>query len=229
MARVQYGTIVTEIKGKNQGHVFQGGNVGFVLRSKGYTPGISSQARNQANTYLTTQSSRWRLLTDAQRNAWGALAPDWLFYNKFGAAYQGNGFQIFNSYNTNLLNLTQPTVDDPGAVRSAADPGTVDFDWGDTNGARVTFGNTGTANQYMLLFAAAPASAGRNSNHARYRLIDAVDINGQDTIIFTSDYTAIFATPDYGQRITIKCVFFDIRFPYPFFPSIRTTLRSVTP
>lgn len=229
MARVQYGTIVTEIKGKNQGHVFQGGNVGFVLRSKGYTPGISTQARNQANTYLTTQSSRWKLLTDSQRSAWASIAPNWLFYNRFGASYQGNGFQIFNSYNTNLLNLTQPVVNSPGAVRSAADPGSVDFDWGNTHGARITFGNDGTANQYMLLFAAAPASAGRNSNHARYRLIAAVDINGLGDVIFTSEYTDIFPTPVIGQRIIVKCVFFDIRFPYPFFPSIRTTIRSVSP
>lgn len=226
MARVQYGTIVTEIKGKNQGHVFQGGNVGFVLRSKGYTPGISSRARNQANSNLTSQASAWRDLTDSQRDAWAAIAPDWLFYNKFGQAYQGNGFQIFCSYNTNLITLTFPPVSTPGAVASPTNPNTVDWEWTNADPAFLVLGNTPVSYDAIAVFAAAPASAGRNSNHARYRLLFAGGIDGIEDFSLQSDYEAIFPAPQMGQRITIKAIFYNLNFPYPFYPSIRSTIRT---
>lgn len=224
MARVQYGTIVTEIKGKNQGHVFQGGNVGFVLRSKGYTPGIGSTQRRKANANLSLFATLWRTLTGGQRTAWNALAPNWLFVNKFGQSYQGSGFQIFCSYNGYYNTINQAHVTSPGAPSA---PPTLDFfslafslagtlDWEDSN--------SGDPGDYVSFYASAPVSPGRNKNHARYKLIATLPSDGAPSYDLTTAYTSVFGIPNIGQQIIIKQVSLRTTYPYPYYPTVESCI-----
>jgi hypothetical protein len=224
MARVQYGTIVTEIKGKNQGHVFQGGNVGFVLRSKGYTKGISSQQRSTANSIISLNASLWRKLSDAQRTLWNNLAPNWLFVNKFGQTYQGNGFQIFCAYNGYYNTINQAHVNVPGTPSAppTLGPSTLTFSlatvlqWSDSN--------SGDAGDYVSFYASAPVSAGRNTNHARYKLLKNTPSDGSPDYDLTSEYEAMYGTPHIGQRVIIKQISLRTSYPYPYYPTILSCL-----
>ncbi len=224
MARVQYGSIVIEIKGKNQGHVFQGGNVGFVLRSKGYTPGIGSAARQGANLTIADNASRWRTLSDSDRDAWSAIAADWLFINKFGVPYQGSGFQIYCSYNGNLKNLGISPVDVPGAVDSPEDPGLQTLTIPGAGDIVYERENEGTSADQFNLFATAPYSAGRNNNHLRYRKITGGILTGITTIGFHAPYVAIFPQYQSGQKVSIKVITYKTSFPYAFYTVVLTAI-----
>lgn len=226
MARVQYGTIVTEIKGKNQGHVFQGGNVGFVLRSKGYTKGIGSNTRKAANNVLASNASRWRDLTDGQRAQWSALAPDWLFYNKFGAAYQGSGFQIFCSYTGNAQQLLNFGVTAPNPVASPTDPGTMSVESFNDGTLNVAWVTGFVAPTWITVFAAAPMSAGRNTNHPRVKFIARFEGNGDMALDIYAAFVAMYGVPQLGQRIVVTVKVFNFNFPYPFFVQNLTTITT---
>ena len=224
MARVQYGTIITEIKGKVQGQVFQGGNVGFVLRNKGYTKGISTEARVRANAAISANASEWRNLSNVERSAWGALAPDWLFYNKFGAAYQGSGFQIFNSYNGYLKAMNQAAVSTPGAVSSPTDPGSCFVEAYESDPIVFIRSTAGLSTERFSIFAAAPMSPGRNINNIRFQLLSYFQGNTALSTDITTIYKQKFGNISVGQRITLRAVFHKVSFPYPFYAQNVTTL-----
>ncbi len=226
MARVQYGVIVTELKGKIQGQVFQGGNVGYVLRNKGYVPGVPTTARKFANSRLAANAAAWRSLTDADRTEWANLAPDWIFYNKFGASYQGTGYQIFNSYNTYLANLALSTVSTPGAVSSPTDPGLMEMFTDGVGSLLFERENNGLITEKIAVFGAAPMSAGRNTNNVRFIKIANFAGNTGVSIDFFSNYIQFFPVYAAGQRITIRVVFHLGSFPYPFFATNLTCIAQ---
>ncbi len=224
MARVQYGVIVTELKGKIQGQVFQGGNVGFVLRNKGYTPGISTSQRQSANALLVSQATAWRLLNDTQRAAWAAIVSAWTFTDKFGNSYQGSPFQVFVSYNSTLLSLSQPAVSVPGSPVTPTDPGTVTVAFDDGPDYSIDWVNSGSTNDCLAAFISVPISPGRNLNHLRLIKSYGDSINGVNGIGADAAFVAKFGELPLGATVGVKYAFYDKRFPRPFFGA---TVRTV--
>lgn len=224
MAKVQYGTIVTEIKGKNQGHVFQGGNVGFILRSKGYTKGISSNDRAAANSTIVQAATRWRTLTDAQRTAWAGLIPTWLFINAFGVAYQGSAYQVFNSYNGWLFTADQTFRLSPTTPSTPPPLNFSSLTWSLASGLIWEDSDSGDPNDLVAFYASAPVSAGRNTNHARLMWLDTRPSNGSPVYDLTTVYESFFGTPQIGQRVIIKQVSLRLSYPYPYYPTTQSCI-----
>lgn len=224
MARVQYGSIVTELKGKVAGQVFQGGNVGFVLRNKGYTPGISSTKRQAANRNLVANTSTWRDLSDSDRAAWAAGAPNWLFTDKFGNTYVGSGFQMHNAYNSILLSLGLPTVSVPGVVAAPNDPGTAVIVCKSNGYSSVTWDNPGGTDDYIAVFASASQSAGRNINNVRFKRLYYLHIDGDDAINDYLSYIAAWGLPQLGSTVVFKVVYYNSTFPYGYYTQIVSTV-----
>ncbi len=216
MARVQYGSIVTEIKGKVQGQVFQGGNVGYVLRNKGYTPGFTSNSRQTALNSMTSQTTRWRNLSDANRAAWAAITASWPFINKFGASYSGSGFQVFTSYNSNLLSIGLPAVNTPSAIFTPTNPGVVDLvcesDSTDVS-LLVDWENAGGANDYLVILASPAFSPGRNGNFIPLKKVFGGSINALTDVDAGATYKTLFGIPAVGAKVKIVAYFRDGRWP----------------
>lgn len=204
MARVQYGTIVTEVKGKVQGQVFQGGNVGFVLRNKGYTKGLSSPARSGANINLSSIASAWRSLSDSERQEWQDIVSLWIFYNRFGAAYEGTGYQVFNAYNILAIPYNGYLYLFPEAQEAAVDPGvkvlTITFPFT----LVFSFDNALTNSNFIRVYASAPVSQGRNTNHPRLKFIGFLYTDAVDSFDITAMYLAVYRAPYLGERIIIR-------------------------
>jgi hypothetical protein len=224
MARVQYGTIITEIKGKVQGQVLQGGNVGFVLRNKGYTKGIASSERQVANTVLSANAARWRTLSDANRDAWAAITGDWIFYNKFGAAYEGSGYQVYNAYNGILTSNGISAATVPGSVASPINPGPQY--WTLISGSNFEYERDveGTSADQISFFATAPYSAGRNNNHLRYKKIYNTVATGITTVNLYTAYRTLFPQPIAGQKVSLRVKTWKTTFPYPLYDVILTAI-----
>ncbi len=224
MAKVQYGALITEIKGSIGGSVFQGGNVGNVLRNKGYTPGISSLQRQAATSALSTQASAWKSLTDVQRGQWAAIVASWPFTDKFGNAYQGSAFQVFVAYNSVLISLQQPTVLVPGAPVVPTDPGVVVVDFDSSPTFNITWDNAGGANDCFSAFISPPISAGRNLNHLRLIKGYGDGINATSGVDVSNGWVAKYGNPLTGTRVGVKYAFFDKRFPRPYFGATVATV-----
>lgn len=120
MASVRYGAFITEMRGSVGGSTFKGSKYGPVCQTK--EEAIASSAKLtkadagrlfQPTKIIAEVSGLWRLLTDAQRAAWNAAAPNWPALNRFGDTYTPSGFQVFMKLNAQLANLTGVTLGDP--------------------------------------------------------------------------------------------------------------------
>lgn len=215
MAKVRYGSIVTEIKGGIAGQVFQGGNVGFVLRSKGYTPGISNVRRQSATRTLSTVTSAWRSLSDSNRAAWEALALTWPFVDKFGNTYYGSGYQVFVSYNNALVAMEEDIVNTPAAFVMPTDPGTITLNTLTTAAMAIDVPNLDLLADNLQIFASAPVSAGRNGNNIRMNFIDSFDYSIPGPFSLFTKYQSVYGAYHTGAKVFFKAVVRNLDYPFP--------------
>lgn len=113
MAKVLFTAIVAEMRNKLNGNVFSKNRGGNYLRNKvtPVNPNTSFQAAQRAN--LGAQSSGWRDLTQAQRDAWIAAAQNFPYTDIFGSVKILSGQQLYVKLNTNLINAGQSAITSP--------------------------------------------------------------------------------------------------------------------
>lgn len=112
MAVVKMGAIVTDIKGKLGGHVFQGTLGGSTMRTKfkggksladtvkragDPIPGIDITV----NQLFAGVSANWKNTSPEEKASWDALKKSWTFTNKFGDVVQRSGNAIYTAANIN--------------------------------------------------------------------------------------------------------------------------------
>jgi hypothetical protein len=224
MARVQYGTIVTALKGNIAGQTFQNGHVSKVLRNKGYRKGKSSFARQAQLSVLMQATSAWRNLTVSQRDVWNGLSGVWPFTDKFGNIYYGTGYQRFVAENTALILIGEAMLTAPDLPLSANNPISFSPSYSLTGGGQIEWSGTIAISQMLQIFASAPCSPSRNGNNVKYRLIDTEDMIGSSNIDFDPYYTAIYGVPPLGSCIYIKLAIRTPQFPIIQYP---TKLRTI--
>lgn len=139
MASVKYGGIVTEIKGKLGGTVFQksksGGtakNKGMHGKAKGFGRSTNSQtfgdATQKNQKRFASITKMWQALSSVQKSNWSSLATSWTFKNKFGEVYTASGYQVFCAANLNLGILGLPYIQDAPLVHPGVE---IDYTFGD--------------------------------------------------------------------------------------------------
>lgn len=102
MAVLQYGAIVTEIKGSLGGHTFKKQGSSFVIQMK--SPGFSKskQLLNPALGYAGFIFQQWIQLPDTSKEAWNNEALLVTFKDKFGNDVSISGRDLFSKLNLQL-------------------------------------------------------------------------------------------------------------------------------
>ena len=215
MASVKYGAIITELKGKVGGQVFQGGNVGYVLRNKGYTPGISSTVRQVANSNLIANTKGWRNLTLVQQNDFNSRSVDWPFTDKYGNTYTGSGYQFFNALNTNLFNVAGTRATSVPVLTSATNYGTFTGSWSLAGNLRISWTSATIPADIITFFGSPSISAGRNGGNAPYKFIYNLASTGDTHYDLQLLYQTIASLPAVGSVVMIKVITRNSTWPYP--------------
>jgi hypothetical protein len=102
MALVKYGTIVTEIKGKVGGQVFQRCGQSLSMRNTGPRIYTQSQQKSLSMNVMSQVSSQWRGLTTAQKTNWYNVASSYPTFDKFGNPIVLSGYQLFIMLNKRM-------------------------------------------------------------------------------------------------------------------------------
>ncbi len=213
MALAKYGVIITELKGKIGGQVFQGGNGTPIVRNNKRTKGNPSRSRQDATNTLQSVTGLWRNLSDPDKATWESLRAAWSFTNRFGDTYIGSAFQVFTSYNLSLLSIGETVVSTPHVAAEAQDPGFDGFS-ADTSGAfPVTWENGLDGTTAVKFFASPCYSPGRGNNNIRWAFMkfNANVSDAEDNI--GSQWEAVYGTPLIGSRIFIRCVAVNLNYP----------------
>ena len=179
-------------------------------KSKPTNPRTFFQAGQRAIFGAISQA--WRSLSQAQRNAWDAAAPDFKYQNRLGDSKTLSGFAIHQQLNANLLLIGQGAISSPpipqemsspvsaaGNVSAAADEITV----------RATFVGQEEASTTVAIYASPHLSQGVKNASNRYRFLTAVPASALTTPTgkdITSEYTYRFGMPPVGSKVAFRLV-----------------------
>lgn len=113
MARVKFGSVVTEGHGSLGGHTFQSSPSGSVLRTKPINKGRPSFAQSLIRSYNPQLQAGWRALSDAQRDIWSRFAVTHQVNNKNGDPHPLSGHSLWMKYNFECISRGCPFITDP--------------------------------------------------------------------------------------------------------------------
>jgi len=213
MALVKYGALITEIKGKVNGQVFQGGNAGFVLRNKNSRPGNDSLSRSAATNLMSQVAGSWRYLSPAERLAWSTAAENWLFVNRYGETYTGSGYQMYCAYNRRLIQRGQSMVLVPVVPETGTDPLAIQLDVAASNFVITWDQNPGASSYYNVYATRLYAASQRQFNRPFYFLGTVTGETGDFDCM--APWVAKFGSWLFDYGISVKVVSADILFPKP--------------
>lgn len=121
MAKIKFGMMMTDARGKLGGQVFSKNRSGSYVRTKvtPVNPQTSFQQSNRA--LLGSISSNWSSLTSDQRNAWNGAVENWQKTNVFGDLTKPTGKNLFTGLNKNRVTHY------PALAIEVMPPGKVEF------------------------------------------------------------------------------------------------------
>ena len=207
MARIKFGMMMTDARGKLGGHVFTKAKSGATIRTKVTPLNPKTSAQSEARSTLGANSQAWRMLTENQRLAWNSASQAVSKTNAFGDTYFPSGKNYFTAVNNNLRNIgAGPLLDPPALVEM---PGLtsveVDFD--------IVAEQLDIAPNYigidsdifLVCNATSGQSAGRYNFSGKYRKFDGFTLSGlpSNTLIFDS-YVSKFGLPSAGQKVSFE-------------------------
>lgn len=212
MAIVKYGAIITSIKGKIGGTVFQTGRSGGVAKNlnrhvaqqKGGV-GQAGDAYEQAKTNFSVVTKSWSKATDVNRSSWSALLGIWTFINKFGDVYNGSAFQIFTACNINLRTLELPEITTAPVYNAANDLGLTFDDFSLAGTWNRTTTNAAAAGQYRVAYFSKPVSPTTPASKAKLQKVSVALVPAPGVFDLKSDYVAWLGyTPPLGSIFYVR-------------------------
>lgn len=204
MAVVKYGAIVTEIKGKIGGTVFQAGKSSYVMRNNAFGGGRKSLRWQEIKQIFARVATNWRTLTSGQKASWLASTPDYPATNKFGDTYTPSAYQLYCTLNNNRIQIGLSMLTTPVAPVAEQDISPVTFVETDPDNYDLSFTATGSNQYEVQIFASNPVSQGVESIPSR--LIYLAHINGTTSTPYNLKSTLVDAFGEIkdGSRIWLR-------------------------
>jgi len=204
--KVQLGDIVTDMRVKSGGMVYQRGRYGLIKRTKVSPVNPQSTEQQTQRGTFSGNSSAWRDLTEAERNSWIAGAADFPYSDIFGNRQVLSGNSLFVKLNTVLVNLGQSALSScPSAI--AVDPVLISSLAGDESAhtLALAFTDTPIPAGFKLVVEATPQlSAGVNFFKNKYKILARVDAGGTSPQALGTAYEAMFGTLTAGKKIAVR-------------------------
>lgn len=207
MAKIKFGMMMTDARGKLGGQVFSKNRGGAYVRTKVTPSNPRTLTQMESRSALGVTSSAWNGLTDSQRASWNSAVDEFKRTDIFGDLKTPSGKNLFVRLNKNLLGVGALIIDNaPVKVEIPAMNATaVTFDPGV---GTVNFANflSVPAGMHLQVSATPILSAGISYVKNKLRVIDIQNAGAITPATIGAAYLARFGTPDLGAN-----VYFQIR------------------
>lgn len=210
MARVQFGGIVTGLRGKVGGSVFSNNGSGPTYGTK-TTATKAGPKKSLQSSYIANASTAWRNLSAGNRSAYDAYASTQPRTDSLGRTYYLTGFQMWCGLNAGLRAIGQPaltTFVDPTLVVNQLNPLGFNFlEFSLTNDivVDVTPGSL-NVNTFVNVFASRSVSAGKKTVSGAYKLLKSFPDSTVTPQISLAEYVALYGAVALGNTIFFKIV-----------------------
>lgn len=199
MAKIKWGMVVVDGRGKLGGQVFSKNRSGAIIRTK-VTPSNGNTVRQSfIRALLASISQAWSTLEPGIRAGFNAAVSDWSTTDIFGDARNPTGKNLYSRLNLNLENSGQAQVTSvPVKIEVPILEGStvsIDVDTMTLTDA------VNTASGVVVVSATAPQSAGTSFFKGKYRQIGFYPGTAIATADFWDNYVAKFGTPETSANI----------------------------
>lgn len=197
MAKIKFGMMMTDARGKLGGQVFSKNRAGAYVRTKvtPVNPRTSFQMANRA--ILGNLSASWSGLTDEQRTKWNSAVEDWKKTDIFGDLKTPTGKNLYTSLNkVNAQVGNSPLTEPPAKVEFPV----IQLEYAElqiVSGVITTgkFSTKGNSTGFKLLISATPVlSKGTSFVKNRLRNIGVVSGGNDQAADWYSEYSARFGS-----------------------------------
>lgn len=207
MARIKFGMMMTDARGKLGGHVFTKAKSGATIRTKVSPLNPKTSAQSEARSALGANSQAWRTLSETQRLAWNSAAQEVSKTNAFGDTYFPSGKNYFTAVNNNLRNVGSQILVDPPALVQMPGLTSVQVDL-DLLAEQLDIAPSYVGDEADIMLvcnATSGQSAGRYNFSGKYRKFNGYALAGlpQDTVVY-DDYVSKFGVPSPGQKVSFE-------------------------
>ena len=207
MARIKFGMMMTDARGKLGGHVFTKAKSGATIRTKVTPLNPKTSAQSEARSALGANSQAWRTLSEAQRLAWNSAAQEVSKTNAFGDTYFPSGKNYFTAINNNLRNIGSQILVEPPALVEMPGLTSVDVDFDIVAGQLdiAPFFVGVDTNITLVCNATSGQSAGRYNFSGKYRKFGGFSLAGtpNNTALYDM-YVLKFGVPSAGQKVSFE-------------------------
>jgi hypothetical protein len=202
MAKIKFGQIISEARGKIAGMVFSRNRSGNFIRTKVTPINPRSLAQGALRGNLAGIAKAWAGFTDAVRDEFTAHCGEGDRQNSIGDKVKLSGFNFYVGLCrvAKTLGIASPTSypgsDEPTPLTTFS--GTLSYA---PDKVVITFTPAIAATEKMILSATRPMSLGRAPNPSDYRIIAALGSAATSPCDVTAQYVAKFgAIPPVGQQ-----------------------------
>lgn len=207
MALIKLTAVIDNISGKLNGTVFSKNKGGHYMRSKSKPSNPKTGFQNVVRARFGAIAQLWGKLTEAQRDAWRAIASEFPYINRLGDKKILSGFALHQKLNTNLAIIGQSFVSNP--PEPVSPPAVVSIS-ASANLAENAFNLSGELAQGVLaipytavVMATPPLRDGVANFNNKLREIKTTDrLNVGDDIMV--EYVARFGQLEAGQKIGLS-------------------------
>jgi hypothetical protein len=208
MAKIKFGNIVVDMRGKISGNVYSKNKGGAYSRVRVVPSNPKSVAQSAVRAIFTILSQAWRGLTSTQRLSWNQGVGNFARKNSLGDSHNLSGNALFVSLNKNLADVSIAQNDEcpaPQAVESV----TVATAVADESSQSLIVTLTGAvpANTSLKVMASPTVSAGVNSIGTKMRQIGSFAAAHAAGLTLTTTYLAKFGVIGAaGSKIFVELV-----------------------
>lgn len=110
MAKIKFGMMMTDARGKLGGQVFSKNRAGAFVRTKVTPSNPRTQPQMASRSILAQLSIGWNSLTEAQIASWNSAVESWQRTDIFGDLKKPSGKNLYVQLNKNLLQSGQPQI-----------------------------------------------------------------------------------------------------------------------
>jgi len=204
VAKVKYGEMIADMRGKINGTVHSKNTYGQYMRNKvtPVNPNTSSQASVRANFGSIAQA--WRSLTDAQRFAWKQASVNFATTNIFGDSFQYTGFNLHSKINRILFTIGQAYVSSPPTPTQVTNVYIASLAVAiGAASVTATYPTAIPVGESVVVRATAPVSAGKSFVKSEYRQLTVLTSADASPRNLFGLYTALFGaiTGKAGQKV----------------------------
>lgn len=210
MAKVKFGAMMVDARGKLGGQVFSKNRGGAYIRTKVTPSNPNSLSQSGVRSIFGSISSGWSSLTDQERASWNNAVDDYKQTDVFGDLKTPSGKALYQRLNQNLLLSGQAQLDQAPGLEVAPE--------NTTSAVNIPIGDDlieladlpSVSGVFVVVRASGSVTQGTSNVKNQLRVI-----SYQNTSTFSdgdlwTDYLSVFGTPADGQKII-----FDIAFILP--------------